>query len=290
MKKPRILVTGASGNVGREVVSALQHFHTDTVEIVLAATSPSSIGHNSSGMETVEFDFMQLPTVKSALRGVDTLFLLRPPPISDVPRYIAPAIEAAKEAGVRHIVFLSLQGVERQTRTPHYAIEQYLRASGVQWTFLRPSFFMQNLSTTHLEEIRTRSEIFVPAGMGKTNFVDVRDIGEAAAHILANPQQHEGKAFDLTGNASYTYNEIAALLTNELGRTIRYANPSKVHFFLRKWREGTSLTFTLIMIYLYHQTISGAADIYSSDLENLLGRSPRTIAEFIHDFRHCWIL
>jgi uncharacterized protein YbjT (DUF2867 family) len=289
MSKPRILITGASGNVGREIVKALQRFHADAADIVLAATTLKESKDGDSAMETVEFDFMRPDTVKAALRGITTLFLLRPPPISDVPRYIAPAIDAAKAAGVGHIVFLSLNGVEKQTRTPHYAIEQYLRTSGVEWTFLRPSFFMQNLSTTHLEEIRRRSEIFVPAGKGKTNFVDVRDIGEAAAHILANPEAHKGQAYDLTGSTSYTYDEIAAILTSELGRTIRYANPSKLHFFWRKWREGTSITFTLVMIYLYHQTVKGAAEVYAPDLVRLLGHPPRTVAEFVHDARGVWL-
>jgi nucleoside-diphosphate-sugar epimerase len=148
---------------------------------------------------------------------------------------------------------------------------------------------MQNLSTTHAAEIRDRDEIFVPAGGGKTNFVDARDLGEAAAHMLAGPGKHLMRAYDLTGPASFTYGEVAAILTRELGREIRYARPSKVRFLIRKLREKTPLMFTLVMIYLYHQTVSGAADSFSPELGELLGRPPTSLEQFVREHRHIWM-
>ena len=295
MSKPTLCITGATGNVGLETLRFLSSRYAGEFHLVAAVTSPSN-AQSAIGLNNVEyrrFDMTDPGTFANptagVFAGVERMLLVRPPQISDVPRYIAPIIIAAKQAGVRHVVFLSLQGVESNTRTPHYDIEQLLRASGMEWTFLRPAFFMQNLSTTHAREIATRNEIFVPAGNGKTNFIDAVDIGETAARVLAAPQRHVYAAYDLTGKSSLTYNEIATILSRELGRTITYTNPSEIRFFWRTWRGGASFTFTLIMIYLYNRTKSGAADVYAPDLEKLLAREPHIFEEFAHTNRAVWL-
>lgn len=122
-----------------------------------------------------------------AFDGVDRLFLVRPPAISDTRRHVNPAIDAARPAGVRHVVLLSLLGAEKNPILPHRRIEQHLEAAGPAWTFLRAGFVMQNLSTTHRPEIRDEGVIAVPAGRGKTSFVDARDIAAAGAIVLAEP-------------------------------------------------------------------------------------------------------
>jgi uncharacterized protein YbjT (DUF2867 family) len=94
---------------------------------------------------------------------VDSLFLMRPPALTDTKRYINPLIDAAQQAGVQHIVFLSLLGAEKLSWVPHRHVETYLQGSGVAWTLLRAGFFMQNLSTIHRDQIRADKEILVPA-------------------------------------------------------------------------------------------------------------------------------
>ncbi|MCU0509261.1 MAG: NmrA family NAD(P)-binding protein, partial [Anaerolineae bacterium] len=100
-------------------------------------------------------------------------------------RRLHPAIDAAQAAGVKQIVFLSLMGVN--PRVPHYKVEQKILATGLPYTFVRPSFYMQNLDTFYRDDIRLRDELFVPAGGAKTSFIDVRDIGAVAAMALAEP-------------------------------------------------------------------------------------------------------
>jgi uncharacterized protein YbjT (DUF2867 family) len=294
-----LCITGATGNVGIETLRFLIAAQQQNPEIrIIAAVQRADSAKKLleskglSGLEYRELDMMNPDSAESngVFKDVEYLFLMRPPQISDVPKYIQPIVQAAERAGVRHVVFLSLNGVEEQTRTPHYAIEQVLRATSMKWTFLRPSFFMQNLTTTHREEIARRNEIFVSAGDGKTNFIDVQDIGEAAARVLLEAEKHSNAAYSLTGSTSYTYPEIAALLTKELGRRIVYANPSKLHFFLRKWlQERIPLMFVLVMIYLYHQTINGKADSYSPDLEWLLGHPPTSIEDFLERNKQTWV-
>ena len=294
-----ICITGATGNVGLETLRFLLQKNEENriiaaVQNIAAAAILFEKEFGKEAAKKIElrrFDMMNpVPVlIDEALKGVKQLFLMRPPQISDVPTYIQPIIEAAKRGGVGHIVFLSLNGVEEQKQTPHYAIGQLLRKSSIEWTFLRPSFFMQNLTTTHREEIARRNEIFVPAGDGKTNFIDVQDIGEVAAVVMLESEKHYGKAYSLTGAKSYTYQEIAEHLSKHLGRKITYARPSKARFFLRKYIvERLPFSFVLVMIYLYHQTINGRADNYSPDIASLLGHPPTSFEEFVKRNENQW--
>jgi uncharacterized protein YbjT (DUF2867 family) len=125
--------------------------------------------------------------------------------------------------------FLSLIGIENTTYVPHYKVETYLKAINMQTTFLRCSFFMQNLNTTHRREIKERNEIFVPVGKAKTAFIDARDIGAVAAVALLE-DGHAGRNYDLTGSERLDYWEAARIMSEMLGRRITYRNPNRIAF------------------------------------------------------------
>jgi len=163
-----ILLTGATGNVGKEVARELRVMG---VPFRVGTVKPGKIVQIDANMEIRRFDFLDPTTFEGAFDGIKHLFLVRPPALADVPKELAPAIRAAVAAGVQHIVFLSLQGVENNRVTPHYKIEQLILELGVRYTFLRASFFMQNLSTTSAHEIKTLSEIRLPVGKAKTSFI-----------------------------------------------------------------------------------------------------------------------
>ncbi len=281
-----ILVLGATGNVGSEVVAGLRAREVDFSAAVRdIEADPRRL---PAGTATRAFDFLDRSTHASAFAGVRSVILVRPPALAKVERDLRPALEAAKLAGVEHVVFLSLQGVEHNRFVPHHALERVLVELGFAYTFLRPSFFMQNLSTTHQAEIRDRDEIFVPAGEGRTSFVDVRDLAEVAVDCLCDAK-HRGKAYELTGLEAPTYAEVAALLSAALGRTIRYANPSLPAFILRRHRiEHQPLGFVMVMAALYTVCRLGKAGRVTHELAQLLGRPPRSLAEFIADNRAAW--
>jgi len=276
-----ILVTGATGNVGSEVLKLL----VEAGQPVFAAVRQPSEGHHPYA--EVAFDFERPETFDLALGGVERLFLVRPPALADADRYFAPVIRAAKEAGVRHIVFLSLLGAEKNTVVPHRKIEDLILAAGIPYTFLRPGFFMQNLSTTHRDEIRDRDEIFVPAGKGKTSFIDVRDIAAVAAKTLTEPG-HEFQAYPLTGAEALSYEEVARLFTETLGRRITYRQPSLLRFILTKRKEGLPMPHILVMAGIYGTCKLGLAGTLTPDTERILGRPPRSMRQFIQDFRATW--
>ena len=241
--------------------------------------------------KSVVFDFANATTFDAALAGVSRVLLIRPPQLADVGAYFKPFIDAMKRAGVRQVVFLSLQGVENNPVTPHHKIEKLLVESGVPFTFLRPSFFMQNLSTTHRDEIRLRSEIFVPAGNGRTSFVDVRDIAAVAALALTSlTGEHLNRGYELTGSEAMTYREVATTLTTVLRRKITYRNPSLLRFIWRTWlREKKPLGFTLVMAALYTVAKVGKASRLTKETKRLLGRPPTTFLQFVIDNQAVWM-
>jgi uncharacterized protein YbjT (DUF2867 family) len=289
------LITGATGNVGIETIRCLLREHPEcrfTAGVRSIAEGRAVFERERlSGFQLVEFDFERTESIERALHGIHKLFLLRPPQIADVEGVFVPLIAAAKRAGVEHIVFLSLQGVENNSWTPHHKIEAALRASGRAYTFLRPSFFMQNLSTTLRASIRDRHEISVPAGEGKTNFIDVRDIGEIAAMVLSDPsQRHINQGYELTGNEAYSYHEVAAMLSDEIGVNIVYSNPSALKFFWHTWRvEKAPVGFAAVTTVLYSIAKFGKAAGYSPEAERLLGRPLVPLRQFIHDHKALWL-
>jgi len=216
------------------------------------------------------------------------MFLMRPPHIANIKRDMYPALDAAKAAGVRHVVFLSIIGIEQNTVVPHYKVETYLREHGLDYTFLRCSFFMQNLEAAHRDEIHDRNEIYLPTGTAKTSFIDTRDIGAVAAVCLSEPG-HERKAYDLTGSEALDYYEVAALFSTILGRTIVYRNPSPLAFFLRQLSRRQPLMYALVTTWLYTNTRNGMAATVTGEVERLLGRPPISMKQYIEDNRAAWM-
>ncbi|MBC7918589.1 MAG: SDR family oxidoreductase [Rhodoferax sp.] len=278
-----ILITGATGNVGSAVLNGLVN---QPVQLVAGLRAPAK-GAVAAGVQVRLLDFENTTTWPAALAGITQMFLVRPPQISDVKRTLGPFLEEAKRQGVRQVVFLSLLGVENNPLVPHRAIEEKIRQLGFNFTMLRASFFMQNLYTTHRQEIRDRSEINVPAAMGRTSFVDVRDLAAVGVQALLG-QLPPNQAYPLTGSEALTYEEVARQLSAELGRPIRYTNPSMLAFVLQKRREKLPWGFTLVMLGLYTACKLGLAAKVTPDLGVLLGRSPISLAQYIRDYREVW--
>ena len=287
MADEMILVTGATGNVGRVVVEQL-----------LAAGRPvRAAGRTRESVErmfgdrveAVALDFTDEATWPGAFAGIHRMFLLRPPHLGKPKRQIIPALQYARAHGVGQMVFLSLQGAEKNKVVPHAAIEAWLRTSGAAWTFVRASFFHQNLSTTHLSDIRDRDEILVPAGRGATAFVDAEDVGAVSAAALLNPGAHRNTAWTVTGNEALTYEQVAGILTDELGRPIRYPRPGILRY-LRHARRTLRMPWGMAVVTaaIYTTARLGMAGGLTGTVRHVLGRDPVSFADFAHRERETW--
>lgn len=287
MEEAPILVSGATGNVGRAVVDRLLD---DGADVRAAGRTVDSVRRLfGDRVEAVALDFTDSETWEGAFSGVQRMFLLRPPQLGKPRTQMIPALESALQHGVSQIVFLSLQGAETNRVVPHAAVETWLKSSGVAWTFVRASFFHQNLSTTHLSDIRDRDEIMVPAGHGSTAFVDAEDVGAVAAIALLNPSEHANRGWTITGDEALTYTQISEILTAELGRPVRYGRPGIFRYGLHARRRlGMPWGMVLVTTAIYSAARLGKAAGLTDDLRRVVGRDPVGFAAFAHRSRSVW--
>lgn len=268
-----ILITGISGNVGSAVAKYL-----DTINIPYIAGVRDPLKYKKA----VALDFENPSTYDNALKGIDSLFLVRPPRLTDIKGIFEPFINACVKNGVKHIVFLSLLGIENNPFPPHYRIEKCIKASGIPHTFIRPSFFMQNLTGQHLEDIVQTNQLFIPCGNAKVSFIDTDDIGEIIGKSLINDLA-DNHYYTLTGPKAIDYYEVARVMTKVLGRPITYTKPSLWHFRKVMLERGTPKAFVNVMVALYFTTMMGMAKSVTNTAETLLGRPPHDIEIFIQN-------
>lgn len=280
----KIMITGVSGHVGGAVLKYLQGFEA---EIYLGVRNVEKYKDRFRGVIIRELDFENQETYVTALKDLDKVFLVRPPQITDVEGIFQPFIQSCKEAGVKHIVFLSLIGIEKNPIPPHHKIEKLIVGSSIPYTFIRPSFFMQNLIEPHGDDIIKYNELFIPAGKAKTNFIDTEDIGEIISRVLVS-EEHKNRAYDITGSEIITYNQVALIMTKILGRTITYSKPSILKFYRHMRKRAYPKAQIFVMIFLYISTRLGMAKAYSDQAEKLLGRKPHTMEEFIVKNQQVW--
>lgn len=284
MKK--VLVTGATGTVGREVIRCLserQH-HLEIIAGIRDAEKESS-SLKEFQVQFRKFDFTDPISHSSALKEIEILFLLRPPQISNAKKYFKPLIITAKKEGIRHIIFVSVQGVENSRIIPHHKIENLIIESGIVYTFLRPAYFMQNFISTLKSDI-LRNRIFLPAGKSKFTLIDVRDIGAVAAAIILNSNKHNNKAYDLTGHEKLNFEEMAEVLSRVTGRKIKYISPTLFNFFLAKRKEKTPPMFILVMIMLHYLPRFQKEPPITDWVTKITGKEPITFEQFIKDYLH----
>src|SRR6266404_2523724 len=212
-----ILVTGATGALGSEVVKQLK---ATSAPFKIAVTEKMSKA-KANGSETVLLDYTRPETFAPALEGVDTLFLLSPAGRT----YLElPLVDAAKQAGIRHIIKQSVIGADAEDYIfgrGHRASEKHIEASGIPHTFLRPNGFMQNFVNNLGQSIRDQGTFALPQADSRISHVDARDIAAVAAKALTEPSE-ANRTYTITGPESLSNFDIAAKLSAALGRQIAY--------------------------------------------------------------------
>jgi len=277
----KVLVTGATGNVGKYVVEALLKLG----ETVVAAGTKIDRLREKFGdtVDAVELDFEKPQTYEGALKDVDRIFLMRPPHLGK-PEDLYAFLEAAKSHPIKLKSFLSLMGVEKNTIPPHHKIEKKIEELGIPFAHIRPGFFMQNISGIHATEIKEKDEIFVPAGRSKTSFIDATDIGLAVASVLHESEQHRNTAYTITGPEALNYYQIAEILSQVTGRRIQYKKPGFLryrHYYVKK--RGLDPSYVNVTVMLYFMTRLGTAKRVTNDFYKLTGKKPRTFVTFAKD-------
>ncbi len=278
-----ILITGATGNTGFEVIRFLHTIGTSDKIIagVRNLEKAKIVFKNYPKLDYVLFDFENPDTFDNALKGIDRVFLLRPPQISDVNKYFKPLVETIKKNNINEIVFLSVQGAEKSKVIPHNKIERLINEYEFDYIFIRPSYFMQNLTTTLIDDIKTKREIILPAGKAKFNWVDIENIGEAGAILLDRFDVYKNNAFEITGLENESFEKVTSLINNSINNPIKYRNVNPFRFYRIKKKEGMQKGLIIVMILLHFlkrfQKEPGISDFY----EQLTGKKPTNLKTFI---------
>ena len=281
-----VFVTGATGKLGPHVIASLVARGERVRALVRDPGKARPL--LPADAELVHGDFAAIPTVEAELAAADTMLLLTPhgPDMAAVQNTL---IDLATRAGTR-VVKVSGTSAGIRPDGPdacrqHFDAEQHLADSGVPWAVVRPNGFMQTLIVAMAATVRERGLIANPLGTAGISLVDCADVGAAAAAVLTDPR-HDGRHYVLTGPAAPTYAEIAAVIREETGVDVKVldvtpeqAGDAARARGLSDWEAG-HLTEMLGMFR------TGASEYVTTDVEELTGRRPRSVRDFVRDHRH----
>ncbi len=277
-----ILILGASGTVGSEIVRQLK-----------AAGVPFKAGYRSeeqvraaaaNGIEGVLADYAQPETLDAAFAGIDRLFLLGAGG-GDQTQLEINAVNAAKRAGVRHLVKLSVWGAEGEAFSfakIHRPVERAIEQSGLAWTFIRPNGFMQNVANYYAQSIRTQGAFYGSAGDARISHVDVRDIAAVVVKVLTTPG-HEGKTYTLSGPEALTYGEIAKKVGDARGSAVSYVNLEPQQLRGGMIAAGIPDDYADLLLDLNRYYAEGHAAKVTSDVKQVTGRDPISFDQWANE-------
>lgn len=269
----KILVVGANGTVGSSLVPALLR----RGEKVVAA---SREGRAVKGADAARLDLRDPSGLAAALEGVDRVYAVSPAGYVDQPALLSPLIEEASRRGIK-VVLQTAMGVDADDNIPFRQLELKLERGGAPFVILRPNWFSDNFVTYWGEQVR-RGEIRVPAGDGKTSFIDARDIAASAAGALTS-NAHDGKAFNLTGPAAHSYDEAASMLSKALGRTVGYRSVDDATFTSEMVAAGVSPKYAGMLAAIFYPVAQGWTAGVTDSVEVLSGARPRALQASVAD-------
>ena len=279
-----ILVLGASGNVGSRLVRLL----ASRGERVRAATrTPTRLSGASSA---VAFDLERTETFAPALAGVDRVFLIARPGDDHADRCALPLIDEMRRAGVRQVVNLTAMGADDADHVQALRrIELYLEGSGLAFTHLRPSFFMQLFSAGPLRDaLRTSGVLRLPAARAQIAFVDAEDIAEVAACALTD-RAHEYRAYTLTGTEALDHGLAVEHISRATGKALRYDPIDERELGPMLSPFGFDAARIERLVRFYRLVREGAASLVSEDVPRILGRPATSFRDFALRERASWL-
>ncbi len=283
-----ILITGATGNNGQELVRQLTALGERVRAFVRTlATAQHLAGPN---IELAAGDFDHPESLDTALHGVERMFLLTPVAEHGA-RWQRTAIEAAQRAGVKHLVKFSGMGADARADAEllrlHGETDDMLRTSGVPFTIVRPNSFHQNMLAS-ADTIKTQGVFYWPLKHAAQSTVDIRDIGAVAAAIFTS-SGHEGKTYVLTGPEALTFHQVAEKLSLVLGRQIRYVDVPLSAAADEMRKSGMPEWNVRAVSDLLRYFASGAAATVTDTIPRLLGRPAISFERFAQDYRTTFV-
>jgi len=291
----RVLVTGATGTIGKELVHRL----IERGVPVRVLTRDAAKGKELFKGDHVDFfkgDVGDRDWLKGGevFHSVERLFLLtlsRP----DQPAIECDIARAAKEAGVRQIVKLSVQGATTSDPTNslmrwHAFAEEAVLASGVDTVILRPNLFLQNILRDDAGSIKAQGKFYRAGGNCRISHVDIRDIADVAATVLTEPiQKHSGQTYYISGPQSLTFDELAEIASKSLGKKVEYVPVDDFAAFttFKSYQMSDTIAHMLVKLFQFYRT-NGAAEAFL-DSKIVTGKEPRSAAQFFAEHKAAFV-
>src|SRR6202051_1252084 len=277
-----ILITGASGNAGGAVLHEVLKSGSGVRAMIRSKEDTAKVPQVAAA---VIADFADKQSLRRALEGVDTVYLVSSP-VGGLVELESNMIAACREAGVKHVVLNSALGAgafPKSFPSWHRKVEDKLKASGMAYTILRPNGFMQNLIAYFAPSIRAQGAFYQSTGDAKVSHIDMRDIAVAAAKILSSPAHHSGKIYELNGAEALSYAEIAEKISKATGRKVQYVDiPANAQ---RKALLDMGMPDFLItaLLELQEYYAAGKASKVDGTLESLINRAPAKMDDFLKE-------
>ena len=277
-----ILVTGASGNVGRQVLHELLR---DGQPVRALYRNEVDATGAPSGVATVIADFADRASMERALAGVDKVYLVCAP-IPQLVELETNVIEVCKKAGIKHLVLNSALGAgafNSSFPSWHAQVEETLKRSEVPYAIIRPNTFMQNLLAYFAPTIRTQGVWYSSMGKSRVSFIDTRDIGAFVAKLFGG-DTHKGQTYELNGPEALSYDTVAELISQAVGRTVRYVDipPAKQRESLLALGMPEWQADALLELQRYYRE-GGGGEVDDVFLR-VVGRQPTQLSAFIKEF------
>ncbi|GAB3079303.1 SDR family oxidoreductase [Pedococcus soli] len=272
----RLGITGVTGALGGAV---LQRLAGQGERLVLLARRPDA-APSVPGAEVRQVDYADTPAVREALSGIDTLLMVSASEDADRLGQHRAFVDAAAAAGVRHVVYTSFQGAAADCTftlgRDHFATEEAIRASGMEFTFLRDSFYADFLPL-----MATNGVIRGPAGDGRVAAVAREDVADAAAAVLADPTAHAGETYDLTGPEALSLAEAAEIVTEVTGNPTRYVDETIPEAYASRASYGAPDWQVDAWVSTYTAIARGEVEQVSDVVERLTGRPATSLRELL---------
>jgi len=279
----KTLVTGATGNIGSEIVKQLK---SKNANFIAGTTKREAI----NGVETIQADFSDKESLRTAMKGINTLFLLLPSHPEAI-NWGKNAIEIAKESGIKHIVRSSgmLANVNSDLLIEKMigTTDEDVKNSGINFTITAPSSFMQNFSTQMVNDYKN-GVIYQAADDVKISWVDLRDIAAVNVEILMNPEKYKNQTLKITGSESINYQEAISKMNLILGKETKYvAIPNEVAS--KAMADMHFPPFIIDLLISLNDSIKAGHFVETTDIiEEVTGKKPIVFNQFVSDYKKVW--
>lgn len=281
----KILITGATGNLGKATLDALLK-RVPPTQLAALARDPSALAHRSAhGIDVRKGDYSDRASLVQAFQGAERVLLVSAVAFTDrLPQHLN-AIAAAKEAGVRHLVYTSIQRNEAHpfeistVTESDVATEQALIDSGLDYTILQNCFYLESLLPVLGDRVLTEG-VRVPAGEGRAALASLVDLAEGNAAVLTGTG-HEGKTYVLGGGEAFTFDDVARVLSGVAGKPLDYTDVSVSEFVAAKVARGLPEPVASFLAEWMQAIRVGNFEEVTGDLQRLIGRAPISYVDFL---------